>query len=563
MYRKRKFVGMIFLLIAVFLCSNFLSAPAFAAKYQDYAERLAKINVFRGTGGSFDLEREPTRLEGLVMLIRLLGAEEEASRITVFTFPFEDVPNWGKGYVQYAYENGLTKGVSKTKFGSNNLIDAKSYLTFLLRALGYSDQHGDFSWKEATEFALEKGIISESLYFELSSQTFLRDHMAKTSYDALNAYRKGSENRLIDYLVQKGSIDPIKAQAVFAGGNRKDDAGELDFESLMQACVYLEVETKGGSKSGSGFYIDQRGTIVTNYHVIDKAQKIRIINSNGSAYTGEVTIKGYDKDLDIAILSIEKKNGAFLPLGDSSSIKVGQPIYAIGSPLGLANTVSEGIISGIRTTGIQITAPISPGSSGGALINKNGEVIGITYAAMHGGENLGFAIPIEKIFEVNTDLNLTVAEFLAKETPDLKQFKERLLRQYQAITLNGKKIGLEDIHVSAWESGIVFIEFFMFERDLEAYLEAEVVGRDSLLADFSQLAYSFSKDLSANVFLQLSLLTETSRYPYAFDENDILAELNLSPITYIGNNTWLVYFPFVYVYVNTYNNVYYHGFWFS
>ena len=64
------------------------------------------------------------------MLIRLLGAEEEASRITVFTFPFEDVPNWGKGYVQYAYENGLTKGVSKTKFGSNNLIDAKSYLTF-------------------------------------------------------------------------------------------------------------------------------------------------------------------------------------------------------------------------------------------------------------------------------------------------------------------------------------------------------------------------------------------------------------------------------------------------
>ena len=247
---------------------------------------------------------------------------------------------------------------------------------------------------------MEKGIISESLYFELSSQTFLRDHMAKTSYDALNAYRKGSENRLIDYLVQKGSIDPIKAQAVFAGGNRKDDAGELDFESLMQACVYLEVETKGGSKSGSGFYIDQRGTIVTNYHVIDKAQKIRIINSNGSAYTGEVTIKGYDKDLDIAILSIEKKNGAFLPLGDSSSIKVGQPIYAIGSPLGLANTVSEGIISGIRTTGIQITAPISPGSSGGALINKNGEVIGITYAAMHGERILVLPFPLRKFLKL-------------------------------------------------------------------------------------------------------------------------------------------------------------------
>lgn len=562
MHSKNKFFGLLFILLVVFLCSNLLPPVVFAAKYQTYAEKLAKINVFRGTGEGFDLEREPTRLEGLVMLIRLLGAEEEAKQITKYTFPFADVPNWGKGYVQYAYENGLTKGISQTKFGTNNLIDAKSYLTFLLRALGYSDQHGDFSWGEAVEFALEKGIISESMYFELSSQTFLRDHMAKTSYDALNAYMKGTEKKLIGYLIEKGSIDPIKAQAVLAGGNGSEASGGLDFEKLMEACVYIEVETKNGRKSGSGFYLDRQGTIVTNYHVIAKAQKISIINSDGSAYTGEVIIKGYDKELDLALLAIDQKNKSFLPLGDSSSVKVGQPVYAIGSPLGLPNTVSEGIISGIRENGIQTTAPISAGSSGGALITQKGEVIGITYAVMQGGENLGFAIPIEKIFTVQTDLNLTVAEFFARETPDLKKFTERLERQYQTITLNGKKIRIDEIHVSGGESGIVFIEF-IFTHDLEAYLDAETLGRDSLLRDFSALAYTFSKDLNANVFLQLSLMTEMTRYPYAFTENDILDELNLNPITYLGNNTWLVYFPFVYVYVNNSNNIYLHGFWFN
>ncbi|NLM46082.1 MAG: trypsin-like serine protease [Firmicutes bacterium] len=561
MLGRKKYLRLVFIIVAVFLFCSFWPSAVSAAKYQEYAERLARINVFRGTGDGFDLEREPTRLEGLVMLVRLLGAEEEAGQITKYTFPFDDVPKWGRGYVQYAYENGLAKGISKTKFGSNSLIDAKSYITFLLRALGYSDQHGDFSWNEAIEFAFEKGIISESMYFELSSQPFLRDQMAKTSFDALNAFVKDTETRLLDYLVQKGSIDPIKAQAVFAGGIRKGSA-ELDFEKLIQACVYLEVETSSGEKSGSGFYIDQHGTIVTNYHVIEKAQKIRIINGNGVIYTGDVMIKGYDKELDIAILSTAVKNEAFLPLGDTSSIKVGQPVYAIGSPLGLSNTVSEGIISAIRANGIQTTAPISPGSSGGALINQNGEVIGITYAKMQGGENLGFAIPIEKIFEVNTDLNLTVAEFLARETPDLLKFKERLTRQYQMITLNGQQIRIDDIYISAGDSGIVYIEF-IFEHDLDAYLNAELLGRDGLLDDFSQMAYAFSKELNANVFLQLSLMTEMSQYPYAFAENDILAELNMRPIKYIGNNTWLVYFPFVYVYVNTYNNVYYYGFWFN
>lgn len=155
---KRKLTGLLVILLVLCFCGNLLPAPALAAKYHAYAEKLAKLDVFRGTGEGFELEREPTRLEGLVMLVRLLGAEEKAKQITTYTFPFDDVPNWGKGYVQYAYENGLTKGVSRDKFGTNSIIDAKSYMTFLLRALGYSDQRGDFPGRKPMNLPWKRAL---------------------------------------------------------------------------------------------------------------------------------------------------------------------------------------------------------------------------------------------------------------------------------------------------------------------------------------------------------------------------------------------------------------------
>ncbi len=92
-------------------------------KYDEYAARLSELKVFVGTGNGFELDREPTRLEGLVMLIRLLGAEDQAKARTNYTLKFDDVPAWGKPYVQYAYENGLTLGISPAKFGSLQTLD--------------------------------------------------------------------------------------------------------------------------------------------------------------------------------------------------------------------------------------------------------------------------------------------------------------------------------------------------------------------------------------------------------------------------------------------------------
>ncbi len=411
-----KKISTILLLVVVLTLFNF-NVEAAETKYDSYAEKLSLINVFVGTGNGFDLDRAPTRLEGMVMLIRLLGVEDEAKQLSGETSPFNDVPAWGNGYVVYAYRNGLTKGISSTEFGSQNLLQAKSYITFLLRALGYDDAYGDFTWAEAVEYAKEIGLLSENMYFEISSKTFLRDHVAKTSYDALEIKMKSSEITLIEYLIDKGSIDGEVAEQIFNDTPSVEDTQTVDVSILAKSCVYLEVTTPQGKGSGSGFYIDSTGTIVTNYHVIDGATDILVVDDDGTEHSEEVVVKGYDEALDIAIIKIDFKSTHYVKLGDSNNAKVGDDVYAIGSPLGLKNTISEGIIGAFRDNFIQISASISPGSSGGALFNDAGEVIGITSAkvVLTEAEGLGFAIPINELNTVDATKIYALSELFSQD----------------------------------------------------------------------------------------------------------------------------------------------------
>jgi len=193
--------------------------------------------------------------------------------------------------------------------------------------------------------------------------------------------------------------------------------------------VYIEVTLKNnkGTSQGSGFLVSNDGKIVTNYHVIDNAEKIIVKLANNSQYKINKII-GYDKKKDVAVLQIDNvKKAAYVKMGDSSKVELGEDIVAVGSPLGLQNTVSTGIVSSIRKNIVreaencvdfQISAPISHGSSGGALFNMYGEVIGITYAglASFGGENLNFAIPINDVKPyIDSDTYLTIQQFYENE----------------------------------------------------------------------------------------------------------------------------------------------------
>jgi len=164
---------------------------------------------------------------------------------------------------------------------------------------------------------------------------------------------------------------------------------------------------------GSGFIVDSNGTIVTNKHVVsDEEATYSIITNDNKKYPAQQIYR--DSSNDIAILKINAPNLIPIVLGNSTGLQLGQPVYAIGTPLGeFTNTVTSGIISGLGrgiTAGsyyegfvekldnvIQTDAAINPGNSGGPLINTRGEVVGISTAVSSEGQNIGFAIPVNVI----------------------------------------------------------------------------------------------------------------------------------------------------------------------
>ena len=169
-------------------------------------------------------------------------------------------------------------------------------------------------------------------------------------------------------------------------------------EKALAATVYLEMMDSSGEtvSIGSGFFV-QNDLIATNYHVIEGAARgtAKLVGT----YT-KYTIAGVtatDKSNDLALLKVSAYGMTPLPLGDSDRVKVGTQVYVAGNPKGLEGTFSDGIISskrgGYGDARLQMTAPISAGSSGGPVLNTRGEVIGVSFKSLVTGQNLNFAIP--------------------------------------------------------------------------------------------------------------------------------------------------------------------------
>ena len=189
------------------------------------------------------------------------------------------------------------------------------------------------------------------------------------------------------------------------------DIFEKSEESIVQVSV-LRGESDGGM--GSGFVYSDEGYVITNQHVVQDAERVMITFLDGEAYIGNVI--GTDRDLDIAVVKVEPTNTYLQPIkiGDSSKLKVGEKIAAIGNPFGLSGSMTSGIVSQMgrllpQETGysipdvIQTDAAINPGNSGGPLINMKGEVVGINTAIQSAtGEfsGIGFAVPSNTVKKV-------------------------------------------------------------------------------------------------------------------------------------------------------------------
>lgn len=234
------------IITVMLILAMLLTVPSLAAQYSSEAETLDELGLLLGTTSSSDkyaLDRAPTRTEAAVMLLRLMGVYDEAGK-GGYSHPFTDVPKWADSYIGYMYENGLTKGVSATKFGADTECTAQMYCIFVLRAMGYNDVpgkpfsktysdefteeeyqeyfdeyyeymmnyydvifdedglSGDFLYYDATYYAYAFAeIMDDNLYYAtVRNDTFLRDHMVGVTYNALYAKPMNSEH---DTLIEK------------------------------------------------------------------------------------------------------------------------------------------------------------------------------------------------------------------------------------------------------------------------------------------------------------------------------------------------------------------------
>ena len=213
-------------IVAVIMCFFPLVASAASEEEVKAADSLYELGLFSGVGTNsdgtpiYDLDREPNRAEAVTMLVRLLGKEEEA-KAKNWDMPFTDVDNWAKPYVGYAYANGLTSGTSATTFGGKSTVTATQYLTFVLRALGYSSD-SDFKWDRAWELSDQLGI-TQGQY--ASNSGFTRGDTVLVSNNSLSATLKGMDKTLIQSLGIESAKEDAEEDAKI---NQKDTSANKE-----------------------------------------------------------------------------------------------------------------------------------------------------------------------------------------------------------------------------------------------------------------------------------------------------------------------------------------------
>jgi len=224
-------------------------------------------------------------------------------------------------------------------------------------------------------------------------------------------------------LIQGGTQSPEQTRQDY---ERRVTPEVLVVRAANPAVVYIETDVRTmvrtffgdqerlGQSSGSGAMIFDQGYIVTNYHVVKGANAIRVsFDQSYDDKTYDARLISFEANEDLALLKIDGgKPFPTIPMGTSSDLMIGERVLAIGNPYGQTNTVSAGIISGLHrelevpteglsfTNLIQTDASINPGNSGGPLLNINGDLIGINAAMRMGAENIGFAIPVDRVVQV-------------------------------------------------------------------------------------------------------------------------------------------------------------------
>lgn len=474
---------------------------------------------------------------------------------------FADIPSnaWYTSSVQLAFEYGLINGKSNSSYDPNGSITwAETVKLAAMIHCIYTNGNTDVLDRQSNpwyqlyvEYAYVNDIIStkvldfNSPINRLEFAAVFANALPESSLDDINSvennaipdvpiasnrakavyklYRAGiltGSNASGSFLPNTGikrsevativtrMILPSLRKSITMTNNKQTNGSTLTAQQISEKCAdsifYIEVYDSKGTvfATGSGFFIDYNGVAVTNHHVINGASSAKIFTTDGKSY--DVTgVYDYNTKKDIALLKIDGAN--YQPLISSDGVLVnGQTIYTIGSPQGYSNTISDGIISDAHRVYddvkyIQISAPISPGSSGGALINDQGQVVGITTSGVNEAQNLNFAVPIGYVKELSrtslkalSDVTYTAAKedstsYTYVYPQHLTMFKgvdswvvvednssEQLYFAYKGNAEDNLKVAWSDwddtetliyLDISAYQAGVYALEIYFVNKD--------------------------------------------------------------------------------------------------
>lgn len=416
------------LLCALLVILAIVPAQALTGEGTRAADTLATLNIVRG---SYNVNDTATRNQAAVILVRLAGAESMAQAANDSSL-FTDLAAWAKADINYAYTQKWVNGTTGNTFGGDEGITATAYCSFIMRMLGYTSS--DFSYEDAVTFARHMGVINRDY-----SGLLTRGDLFELTAGVLTAAYKNSTETVISRLVSSGAVPAAAANALGLTGGELTARQVADryMAAVFQLDTYasqIYIDAQTPSANASGFFISADGLAVTNYHSIKGAIKGVITLSSGEQYPVD-SVLYYDSSIDIAVIRVSTtsvdgvKTPGFVYLQTVSrdTLRAGDAVYTIGNPLGLGLAISSGIVSSVNRNVdgytlpcIMDTADISQGSSGGALLNVYGQVVGVTSGAFVYGNNMYLAVPIDPVLTADlTGQGQTLAQVAAIEAANI------------------------------------------------------------------------------------------------------------------------------------------------
>jgi S1-C subfamily serine protease len=240
-------------------------------------------------------------------------------------------------------------------------------------------------------------IIENNIETQINQNQLETQSKINELTEALSKTKKDLDNQISLSVGLSSELDELKASA------------SSDFSGIIEEVIDGVVTIRTDVSQGTGFIVHDEGYLVTNAHVLAGSRFAKVITSEGD--TKNAALIGFHNDLDIALLKIP---GSYeeVNFANSNTVQVGEKVIAIGNPLGLQFSVSEGIVSGVHRIGsngiaayIQTDAALNPGNSGGPLINTKGEVIGVNNFKIGDSENLGFALESNYIVDTVNEIS--------------------------------------------------------------------------------------------------------------------------------------------------------------